>query len=92
MKDTAPSRTAHFVALGRALADAGLSHIPGFHDPTASVFLTGKGKQTLAKTKDAARGKPGIKVEMARGMAGMIGLRAAGWCESLRSRPSGNAG
>jgi methyltransferase (TIGR00027 family) len=75
MKATAPSRTAHFVALGRALADAGLSHIPDFHDPTARVFLNEKGKQSLAQTEEAARGRSGVKVEMARAMADMIGLR-----------------
>ena len=75
MKTTVPSRTAHFVALGRALADAGLSHIPDFHDRTARVFLNAKGKKSLAKTEEAARGKGGIKIEMARAMADMIGLR-----------------
>ena len=75
MKATVPSRTAHFVALGRALADAGLSHIPDFHDRTARVFLNAKGKKSLAKTEEAARGKGGIKIEMARAMADMIGLR-----------------
>jgi len=47
------SRTAHLVALGRALADAGLSHVPGFRDPTARVFLTEKGKRSFAKTERA---------------------------------------
>ena len=46
-----------------------------FHDPTARIFLNPKGKLSLAKTEDAARGKSGIKVEMARAMADMIGLR-----------------
>ena len=43
MKTDRPSRTAHFVALGRALADAGLSRVPDFRDPTARVFLNEKG-------------------------------------------------
>jgi len=84
MKATAPSRTAHFVALGRALADAGLSHIPDFHDPTARVFLNEKGKQSLAQTEEAARGKSGIKVEMARAMADMIGLRTVAIDSAVR--------
>ena len=72
------SRTAHFVALGRALADAGLSHVPDFHDPTARVFLNEKGKRSLAKTEHAARhGKPGMAGEMARVMADLIALRTA---------------
>src|SRR3954468_22711958 len=41
------SRTALFVALGRAMADAGLSHLPDFRDTTARVFLTEKAKRNL---------------------------------------------
>ena len=78
MKAERPSRTAHFVALGRAMADAGLSHVPDFRDPTARVFLTEKGKRSLAKTERAAQeGKRGIGPEMARAMADMIALRTA---------------
>jgi methyltransferase (TIGR00027 family) len=76
MKDQRPSRTAHFVALGRAMADLGLSQVPNFRDPTARVFLTEKGKQSLAKIERELRsGKRSMRVEMARGMADMIGLR-----------------
>ena len=78
MKAERPSRTAHFVAHGRALADAGLSHVPDFHDPTARIFLSEKGKRSLTKTEHAAReGKRRIGVEMARVMADMIALRTA---------------
>ena len=76
MKSTRPSRTAHFVALGRAMADAGLSHVPGFRDPTARVFLNAKGIQSLARSTALAReGGKSFKLEMARAMANMIGLR-----------------
>ena len=76
MKADRPSRTARFVTLGRALADAGLSHIPDFRDPTARVFLSDKGKQTLAKAERAAReGKNRVRVEMTRGYADIMGLR-----------------
>jgi methyltransferase (TIGR00027 family) len=76
VKAERPSRTAHFVALGRAIADAGLSHVPDFHDPTARVFLNEKGKRSLAKTERAAReGRRGIGLEMARVMADMLALR-----------------
>jgi len=64
------------VALGRALADAGLSHVPDFQDPTARVFLNEKGKRSLAKTMHAAR-KGGIRLESARVMADLIALRTA---------------
>ena len=85
MKAERPSRTAHFVALGRALADAGLSHVPDFHDPTARVFLSEKGKQTLAKTESAAReGKRSMGLEAARVMANMIALRTAAIDRAVR--------
>jgi methyltransferase (TIGR00027 family) len=60
------------VALGRAVADAGLSHVPGFADPTARVFLNDKGKQSLAKI---AAAKSGMRREMARGMGDLMALR-----------------
>jgi methyltransferase (TIGR00027 family) len=76
MKAERPSRTAHLVAHGRALADAGLSHVPDFHDPTARIFLSDKGKQSLAKTERTVQeGKRSTRVEMARVMADLIALR-----------------
>jgi methyltransferase (TIGR00027 family) len=78
VKAERPSRTAHFVAFGRALADAGLSHVQDFHDPTARVFLDEKGKRSLATTEHAAReGRGGARLEMARVMADLIALRTA---------------
>ncbi len=85
MKADRPSRTAHFVALGRALADAGLSHIPDFHDPTARAFLSEKGKRSFARTERAARdGKRSIGLEMARVMADLIALRTAAIDRAVR--------
>ncbi|HKW09707.1 MAG TPA: class I SAM-dependent methyltransferase [Gemmatimonadaceae bacterium] len=76
MKVDRPSRTAHFVALGRATADAGASHIPNFSDPTARVFLDERGKLNLAKTESAVReGKRSIRLEMARGLGDILALR-----------------
>jgi len=78
MNDQRPSRTARFVALGRALADAGLSHVPEFSDPTARVFLNKKGRRSLAKNEKKARtGERSIGLEAARVMADMIALRTA---------------
>jgi methyltransferase (TIGR00027 family) len=58
------------------MANAGLSHIPDFSDPTARVFLTEKGRKSLAKTEAAAgSGKRSMGLEAARVMADMIGLR-----------------
>ena len=85
MKAERPSRTAHFVALGRALADAGLSHVPGFRDPTAHVFLNEKGKRSFAKTQNAAReGKRSMGFEMAMVMADMMALRTVAIDQAVR--------
>ena len=78
MKADRPSRTANFVALGRAMADAGLSHVPDFHDPTARVFLNDRGKRSLAKVEGVAQqGKRSVRLESARVMADLIALRTA---------------
>ncbi len=92
MKTNRPSRTAHLVALGRAMADLGLSHVPGFHDPTARVFLNEKGKQSLAKVEHSAReGKGSFRVQAARGMADMIAVRTVAIDEAVRSAIVGGA-
>jgi methyltransferase (TIGR00027 family) len=92
MKADRPSRTAHFVALGRAMADIGLSHVPDFRDPTARVFLREKGKRSLAKTTQAAReGTRGIAVESARVMADLIALRTAAIDAAVRDAVAGGA-
>ena len=76
MKADLPSRTAQFVALGRAMADAGISHVPGFRDPTARRFISDKGRRALEKTETAIRaGQRGWRIEYARVMADMMALR-----------------
>lgn len=78
VKADRPSRTAHFVTHGRALADAGLSHVPGFSDPTARVFLSERAKRSFDKTHRAFRqGKRSMRLESARVMADMIALRTS---------------
>jgi len=92
VKAERPSRTAHFVALGRAFADAGLSHVPNFRDPTARVFLNEKGKRSLAKTGAAARnGKRAFGLEAARVMADMIALRTAAIDSAVREAVAAGA-
>ncbi len=92
MKADRASRTAHFVALGRALADAGLSHVPDFHDPTARVFLTEKGKRSFEKTERAARdGNRGMAVNAARVMADLIALRTTAIDTAVRDAITGGA-
>lgn len=78
MKAGKPSSTAHFVALGRAVADAGLSHVPDFQDPTARIFLNERGKRSLAKLERQMReGKHGPGYKSARMMADIMALRTA---------------
>jgi methyltransferase (TIGR00027 family) len=85
VKANRPSRTAQFVTLGRAVADAGLSHVPDFRDPTARVFRSEKGAASLAKTEAKARaGKRSMRLEMARVMADMIALRTLAIDASVR--------
>jgi methyltransferase (TIGR00027 family) len=85
VKAERPSRTAHFVAHGRALADAGFTHVPDFHDPTARVFLNEKGNQSLAKSEQASRaGKQNASLRMAHVMADMIALRTAAIDRAIR--------
>ena len=92
MKAERPSRTAHFVALGRALADAGLSRIPGFRDPTARLFLSENGARRFAATTQLAQaGKTGFRLEMARVMADMIGLRTLAIDAAVRDAIAGGA-
>ena len=87
-----PSRTAGLVAIGRAMADAGLSHILGFHDPTARVFLDAKGKRSLADIERALRaGKRGMRIEMARNLADTMALRTAAIDEAVRDAVAGGA-
>jgi len=86
------SRTAHFVALARALADAGLSHVPGFRDPTARVFLTAKGEKSFAKTERAFRdGKRGLAANAARVMADLMALRTTAIDTAVRDAIAGGA-
>jgi methyltransferase (TIGR00027 family) len=86
------SRTAHLVALARALADAGLSHVPGFRDPTARVFLTEKGKRSFAKTERAFRdGKRGLAPDAARVMADLMALRTTAIDTAIRGAIAGGA-
>lgn len=92
MKATRPSRTAQFVTLGRAASDAGLSHVAGFHDPTARVFLNDKGKRALAKLERAwQEGKRGIRLEAARTMADTMALRTTAIDQALNGALSDGA-
>jgi len=84
VKPSRPSSTAHFVTLGRALADAGLSHVPDFHDATARVFLSDRGKKSLAKIERERDSQRGMRYQSARVMADMIALRTAAIDKAVR--------
>lgn len=85
MNSARSSRTAGLVALGRALADAGLSHIKNFHDPTARLFLDRTSSRALAKIEQAWReGKRPFWLAAARGLADSMALRTAAIDQALR--------
>ena len=91
MKAERPSRTAHMVAFGRAVADAGLSHVPDFRDPTARVFLGEKGRRGLDKTIQAGREGRGFGQEMSLRMGDLIALRTAAIDMAVRDAIAGGA-
>jgi methyltransferase (TIGR00027 family) len=85
MKTDLPSRTAQFVALGRAMADAGISRVPDFHDSTARVFLNEKARRSLETTaRSYHAGKRGFRIEYARVMADMMALRTLAIDDAIR--------
>lgn len=92
MKADLPSRTAQFVALGRAMADAGVSHVSDFRDPTARLFLTEKSQKALVKTAAAVRaGGRGLRLDYARVMADMMALRTLAIDTAVRAAIAGGA-
>jgi methyltransferase (TIGR00027 family) len=85
MKSTRPSRTAQFVAFGRAVADVGLSHVAGFCDPTARVFLHERARRRLAKIARAWQEQNrGAGIQAARRMADIMALRTVAIDQALR--------
>jgi methyltransferase (TIGR00027 family) len=92
MKSDRPSRTALFVAFGRAFADVGASHVPDFHDPIARVFLTDKGKKRLAKIEQHVReGRSGWMLGSARVSATLMALRTTAIDAAVRESVAGGA-
>lgn len=74
------------------MADLGLSHVAGFHDPTARIFLNEKGKRSLARVEQAPwAGNRSMRLEMARTMADMIALRTAVIDAAVRDAVAGGA-
>src|SRR5258708_38156870 len=76
MRRANPSQTASMVALLRALADVGISHIPDFHDPTARPMLPPAWTRRFARIeKRAQRGGRGAFLEAVRRRTDMLALR-----------------
>lgn len=74
------------------MADAGLSHVAGFHDPTARVFLSDKRRRSVARVERAARaGHRTIGLEAARVMADMMALRTSAIDAAVRDAIAGGA-
>jgi methyltransferase (TIGR00027 family) len=70
------SRTASWVAFARALADAGVTNVPEFHDPTALVLLSESGRARVAKVQARTRsGRRGFRISAARAAVDLMALR-----------------
>jgi methyltransferase (TIGR00027 family) len=68
------------------MADAGMSHVENFSDPTARIFLTDKGRRSLDKTLEKRASNPdGMSVSAARVMADMMALRTSAIDTAVRA-------
>lgn len=80
------------VTFMRAVADAGGSHVKGFRDPTARVFLNARLRERFAKMERELREKPGsFSVKAAMAGADMIALRTVTIDAALRDAIAGGA-
>ena len=92
MKSDVPSRTAQLVTMGRALAHAGVSDVPGFQDPTARIFLSDKATVSLDKiARQVKEGREGIRIRFARLLANTLALRTLAIDAAVRSAVSAGA-
>jgi methyltransferase (TIGR00027 family) len=79
------SRTAAWVTLWRAIADAGVTNVPDFHDPTARVLLSDKNRARVSKIEARARsGRHGLQISSARVAGDFIALRTKTIDEAVR--------
>jgi methyltransferase (TIGR00027 family) len=90
MNEGKASRTAMMVAYMRAVADAGVTHVRDFHDPTARAYLNAKWSARLvAITEKARSGRETISLALARTSADMMALRTktidAAVCDAIRA-------
>ena len=73
------------------MADGGVSHVPGFRDPTARAFLSEKGLRSLANTLKALETGKGLGLAMARVMADLIALRTCAIDAAVRQSVASGA-
>jgi methyltransferase (TIGR00027 family) len=86
MRPERASRTAMMVAYMRALADAGVSHVPGFRDPTARVYLNEKWSRRLAKVETQLReGRKSTALTISRAASDMMALRSSVIDDAVRA-------
>jgi methyltransferase (TIGR00027 family) len=90
MNEGKASRTAMMVAYMRAVADAGITHVRDFHDPTARVYLNAKWSARLAKLSvQKQSGRETMALALARASADMMALRTkaidAAVCDAVRA-------
>lgn len=86
MKAERASRTALMVAYMRAVADAGATHVPDFHDPTARVYLNAKWSRQLAKIEQQLRdGRESTRLRVSRVAADNMALRTSAIDAAVRA-------
>lgn len=89
MKRGRASQTASMVVMLRALADAGVTGVRGFADPTARTFLTGFWKRAFERA--AQQGRAGKLATAAREGAELLALRTLEIDDRVRARVAGGA-
>ncbi len=84
MKEGRPSQTAAFVAVARALADGGLTHVRDFRDPTARVLLPRSWEAVLFALRSFLRRAPPRMLDWALARLDLFPLRTAAIDEEVR--------
>src|SRR4051812_16192400 len=85
MRRNQVSRTAMMVTYMRALADAGITSLPGFRDPTARAMLSPRWRRRLERMRRrAARGGNSVLPAIARAAADLMAVRTAALDEIIQ--------
>jgi methyltransferase (TIGR00027 family) len=92
MKSARASRTALFVAFGRASANVGASRVRDFHDPIAQVFLPARAKKHLAKVERQVRQRGTTSALGVARIANLMAFRTSAIDAALRDALARGAG